>query len=360
MTEGITIIFSYNIWKRQHQIVIDQRVARQWSNGVQFVGERRKRGLSSTISGERGFRDNKMNRKVNRESKKMKESGKVVDSRSYKEALLGNIIGVNAQRPQEAEVELGHVAHEKEVVGNAAHVNVEVCKADQGCELVPGVSVNELEVMKSVSPLVMALNKKDKEWLNNCLIVLKFDEEEQIDIFWELKDTILKPWFSDIDTVANFMEAKKLLIKRLDVARILIGVKCLSVIPHFLHIKVEGAVVCLRIETSEFEDNHRWIDDENLNGCFECVEKEPTVDSKILDNELNSPRLENDFNAGLENGILADNEVSVAIRDDSKVRANSYNGLEDFPRLNPEIVHEAVASEKLFQVYVDAASVIGP
>ncbi|KAK8534639.1 hypothetical protein V6N12_057283 [Hibiscus sabdariffa] len=40
--------------------------------------------------------------------------------------------------------------------------------------------------------------------------VIRFKEDEHIPIFWDLKQSLLKPWFTNIDTVDNFMNKKKL------------------------------------------------------------------------------------------------------------------------------------------------------
>ncbi|KAK8564936.1 hypothetical protein V6N12_058513 [Hibiscus sabdariffa] len=40
--------------------------------------------------------------------------------------------------------------------------------------------------------------------------VIRFEEEEQIPTFWDLKELLLNSWFTDIDTVDNFMNKKKL------------------------------------------------------------------------------------------------------------------------------------------------------
>ncbi|KAL4342161.1 hypothetical protein GQ457_08G032390 [Hibiscus cannabinus] len=132
-------------------------------------------------------------------------------------------------------------------------------------------------------------------------VIICFEEVEQIEIFWDLRESVLKPWFSDIDTVDNFMIHNKLKVwvciegvplevwsesgfksitkhwgnfirldndtanrSRLDVARILVGVKCLSVIPPVCSIEHKGIIAFLRISTAEFDDDRCWIDGEKV------------------------------------------------------------------------------------------------
>ncbi|KAK8556645.1 hypothetical protein V6N12_003042 [Hibiscus sabdariffa] len=115
------------------------------------------------------------------------------------------------------------------------------------------------------------------------------------------RESMLKDWFCDIDSVENFMNEKKLRVwacieglplevwnesslvtiasqwgnvirldtdtaerNRLDIAKILLGVKGLSSIPPFLSIEVNGVSHFLRVSITEFEDDTCWI-----NGMFE-------------------------------------------------------------------------------------------
>ncbi|KAK8637240.1 hypothetical protein V6N13_064664 [Hibiscus sabdariffa] len=131
--------------------------------------------------------------------------------------------------------------------------------------------------------------------------IIQFEVVEQLEIFWDLKESMLKDWFCDIDSVENFMNEKKLRVwacieglplevwnesslvtiasqwgnvirldtdtaerNRLDIAKILLGVKGLSSIPPFLSIEVNGVSHFLRVSITEFEDDTCWI-----NGMFE-------------------------------------------------------------------------------------------
>ncbi|KAK8656827.1 hypothetical protein V6N13_098762 [Hibiscus sabdariffa] len=333
-----------------------------------------------------------------------KGSAKVVRGRSYKDVLVGNIAGIKEESSHVAKVELG----------NEDHTNV-----------------TGVEVLGDVRPLEFKIYKKEKEWLNSCLIgqivamydvdfvqqmllaegfkvsvsnwsgfyvVIKFEEEEQVDICWDLKDTVLKPWFTDIDTMENFMKGKKLCVwacieglplkawndtvlhvigsrwrdvikldpdtankKRLDVARVLVGVKCLSVVPPSLHIDVDSVACYLRIGVGEYEDDRWWIDDENLNECFEC----PFSDNQGQTGKANR-------RAGLETVkvIVKENATDVedvgVLRHDPNVFTKSH--------IRPVVSHKpnmersankvigmdcgrrAVSEEKLYEVQVDAIS----
>ncbi|KAK8579183.1 hypothetical protein V6N13_142400 [Hibiscus sabdariffa] len=84
---------------------------------------------------------------------------------------------------------------------------------------------------------------------------------------------------------------------RFDVARILIGVKCLSTIPPFLPIVLNGEKFCLKVSIAAFEDERCWIDNKKMNGFAEsspeslcdspgrsCMGKELYDDFKVLEN----------------------------------------------------------------------------
>ncbi|KAK9004251.1 hypothetical protein V6N11_002057 [Hibiscus sabdariffa] len=153
--------------------------------------------------------------------------------------------------------------------------------------------------------------------------VIRFEEEEQIPIFWDLKESLLKSWFTDIDTVDNFMNKKKLrvwvriegmplmawqesvfntigsrwgnvirieeeTVKRLrfDGARILLGVSCLSDVPPTAAISFEGEIFWLRISIAEFDDERCWIDQEQPNSPVGKLTRETTkaADCNVLGN----------------------------------------------------------------------------
>ncbi|KAL4386551.1 hypothetical protein GQ457_09G024140 [Hibiscus cannabinus] len=143
-------------------------------------------------------------------------------------------------------------------------------------------------------------------------VILRFEEIEQVEIFWDLKDSFLKTWFCDIDMIESFMKSKKLQVwvciegmpleawndsnfvsianlwgnvirldtdtiekRRLDVARVLVGISCLSIIPPFISIELKGNIHYLRISTAEFGDERCWIDGANVNSLPEGALKSP-------------------------------------------------------------------------------------
>ncbi|KAK8673032.1 hypothetical protein V6N13_111388 [Hibiscus sabdariffa] len=136
------------------------------------------------------------------------------DERSFKEALLSNL-----------EPKMPSVVKE----GNPEHKGLtKDANSNEGCYQTPIPIVNK---------------DADKAWLKNSLVghivamydadfiqqilrsegfkvsvscwygfyvILRFEEKEQVEIFWELKDSFLKTWFCDIDTIESFMKSKKL------------------------------------------------------------------------------------------------------------------------------------------------------
>ncbi|KAK8704654.1 hypothetical protein V6N13_048271 [Hibiscus sabdariffa] len=129
--------------------------------------------------------------------------------------------------------------------------------------------------------------------------ITRFKEEEQMTIFWDMKESLLDSWFADKDTIDNFMNMKKLriwdcfegipimvwqesvfkaIVSRrgnvirmdddtarkswFDVTRILVGLSCLSDILSKATIVVQGEKFHLKITTTEFKDERCWIDQE--------------------------------------------------------------------------------------------------
>ncbi|KAK8709743.1 hypothetical protein V6N13_060751 [Hibiscus sabdariffa] len=238
---------------------------------------------------------------------------KGVDECSYKDVLLGKTTSKGA----------GYVAKDPNVVPKLHEIGVGESPSDH---IVGLESQEKVEGASSFvpDPILIATDEKNDGWLRNCLIgqistmynvgfvqrmlhseglkvkvcywygfysVIRFEEEEQLEIFWDLKDTTIKPLFDDVDTVENFMESKKLLIwlcleglpleawyefvltriasrwgrvirydndtaekNRLDVGRILIGVNCLSIIPLFTPVELNGSHFIMKVSTVECED----------------------------------------------------------------------------------------------------------
>ncbi|KAK8662063.1 hypothetical protein V6N13_091651 [Hibiscus sabdariffa] len=104
-------------------------------------------------------------------------------------------------------------------------------------------SIRSLDELAGQRVVPIAVDDKEKSWMKQCLIgqivpmydadfvqqvlisegfkvsvstwsgfvvVIMFEEVEQVDIFWDLKDSFLRSWLVDIDHVENFMNARKL------------------------------------------------------------------------------------------------------------------------------------------------------
>ncbi|KAK8701743.1 hypothetical protein V6N13_020122 [Hibiscus sabdariffa] len=165
-------------------------------------------------------------------------------------------------------------------------------------------------------PKVDAL-REDVQDGTSFYAVIRFEEEEQIPIFWDLKESLLKSWFTDIDTVDNFMNKKKFRVwvriegmplmawieeetakkLRFDGARILLGVSCLSDVPLTAAISFEGESFWLRISIVEFEDESEKLQSEG--GFINNLEG---VSPRALPNERgDGPTLGETQEDGLDN-----------------------------------------------------------
>ncbi|KAL4383150.1 hypothetical protein GQ457_15G021490 [Hibiscus cannabinus] len=282
--------------------------------------------------------------------------GKRFDGRSFKDVLLSNV--------------------EK----NNLEVGIECAKSVSGL-----VKCRDRVVGCFDEPIPIVIKESEKDWLRNCLIVqisgmydsdfvqqilrsegfkvkvscwsglyavIRFEEEEQIDIFWDLKDS-LKPWISDIDFVVSFMASKKLKVwvcieglplvawsddvfrsignrwgefvrldvdtaerNRFDIAKILISVNCLSAIPPICSVELNGKLFHLKLSKAEFEDERCWIGNQKSDRHFDycspspcsspripSMGKELSDDIKILENEeLHLMSQKACAEAGLANG----------------------------------------------------------
>ncbi|KAK8483128.1 hypothetical protein V6N13_104339 [Hibiscus sabdariffa] len=111
-----------------------------------------------------------------------------VDGRSYKEVLLSNVVP-----PMEAEGVVGSLLVDDRKLRSK--------------DLSPDV----------VERVLLEIKEKDKEgfkvkvrgW-SSFYVIISFEEEEQIDIFWDMKELFIKPWLIDMETVDNFMKMRKL------------------------------------------------------------------------------------------------------------------------------------------------------
>ncbi|GMI82099.1 hypothetical protein HRI_001879200 [Hibiscus trionum] len=244
---------------------------------------------------------NDQNMAPSRNSSRKQFSSAVMAGRSFKDALLGE--GgrkgrVSSQWPKEAS-RCSQEWSDCPRVSGVIPIRVNISESEFGWlkSCLVG-QVNEMYDATFVDQVLRSegFNVNVCHWSGH-FVILKFVEEEQVSIFWDLKETMLKSWFRDIDTIDNFMNSKKLLIwvclegiplvgwhetvlssivnswgryirldedtkdkKRLDVARILVGVSCLSDIPPFVSVDFSGDVHRLRVSLSEYEDERVWID----------------------------------------------------------------------------------------------------
>ncbi|KAL4313034.1 hypothetical protein GQ457_01G003880 [Hibiscus cannabinus] len=150
-------------------------------------------------------------------------------------------------------------------------------------------------------------------------VIIQFEEEEQLPIFWDLKNSMLRDWFDDIDTVDHFSDNKKQKVWvnlenvplevwndvvfesivnrwgsvirieedtsnkiRLDCARILTGVRFRSDIPSSANIFVNGARYCIKVSIDEYEEERCWIDGD----------RQSDGRSEFQSDEINSCRFE--------------------------------------------------------------------
>ncbi|KAK8663775.1 hypothetical protein V6N13_083580 [Hibiscus sabdariffa] len=245
--------------------------------------------------------------KIDRKQRQLSRSGvmqkkdfsKVLDGRTYKEALLLNHStravtqdkSVSAQKAESEKKEITVVITEMEY------------------QWLGRCLVGRIKAMYDADLVQKALRSdgfrvKVCRWSGNFVLIC-FEEDEQLAIFWDLKETLLKEWFSDIDTIDNFMNKKKLQVwaciegiplaawhvsvieaigshwgnvirldsdtkerNRLDVARILLGVSCLSDIPAIATIVWQGEKVHLRVSTTELDEDRCWIDQEEPNSPY--------------------------------------------------------------------------------------------
>ncbi|KAK8572692.1 hypothetical protein V6N12_028739 [Hibiscus sabdariffa] len=111
---------------------------------------------------------------------------------SYKEALLNNF-------------------HAKSETTNPTRISTSHARED----------VSDKTVRSGADFISISVSKVELEWLKMCFVgqiksgfyaITRFKEEEQMTIFWDMKESLLDSWFADKDTIDNFMNMKKLRI----------------------------------------------------------------------------------------------------------------------------------------------------
>ncbi|KAK9021623.1 hypothetical protein V6N11_011603 [Hibiscus sabdariffa] len=217
-------------------------------------------------------------------------------------------------------------------------------------------------------------------------VIIQFEEEEQIQIFWDLKDSMLGLWFDDIDSVDHFIKNKKLKVwlilgnvplaawnesvfvalanrwgsfisveddtskrVRLDEARILVGVSQVSDIPQSTNIFINGEKFCIRVSVAAFEDHRCWIDalgtqanvdvmvenqgDGDESGKFEVLVSDTMVAGSHFPISVEKlPVTELGRGTQKANNLVENNlEVGLAQSGQSQVQIGDSEGLVDIP-----------------------------
>ncbi|KAK8990187.1 hypothetical protein V6N11_008702 [Hibiscus sabdariffa] len=237
-----------------------------------------------------------------------------VDGRSFKEVLVSNYFGHNDFSQEAVEDGAEQSKYDNIIVSEPiAEISINIKEKDK--QWLKKCLVGQIVAMYDASFVQQMLTLEGFKVKVSCwsgyYVIISFEEEEQIEIFWDLKESVLKPWLVDIDTVENFMIQKKLRVwvsleglpleawneaalmsigslwgnvirldtdtsekNRLDVAKILIGVKCPSAVPPLLKVTLNGEVSSVKVRTSEYEEERVWLDNEEPNSWHECPSEE--------------------------------------------------------------------------------------
>ncbi|KAK8564991.1 hypothetical protein V6N12_058567 [Hibiscus sabdariffa] len=249
-------------------------------------------------------------------------NGRLMDGFSIK-VFLEKRLSTQARKPKvdalREDVQDGTMWVEDRPESNTNIIQVNVFEYER--EWIKSFVVGQIKAMYDTELVQQALQADGFkitvcQWLG-FYAVIRFEEEEQIPIFWDLKESLLKSWFTDIDTVDNFMNKKKFRVwvriegmplmawieeetakkLRFDGARILLGVSCLSDVPLTAAISFEGESFWLRISIVEFEDESEKLQSEG--GFINNLEG---VSPRALPNERgDGPTLGETQEDGLDN-----------------------------------------------------------
>ncbi|GMI95276.1 hypothetical protein HRI_003196900 [Hibiscus trionum] len=236
------------------------------------------------------------------------------DGRSYKSVLMANI-----QPASSGSVQATPAVHPVSKNGQGTYgtpmavpdemdkiLTLELSPASKWLEL---CLVGQVKSMYDADCVQQALRadgfKVDICSWSGFYVIIRFEEVEQISIFWDLRSSLISTWFSDIDFLDNFKKEKKLKVwvcmeglplhlwddqvfqligrqigtvvkidketskkTKLDVARVLIAVGCLSEIHVSILVSAFGDTFRIRFSSSAFEDERCWIDGELMNSPF--------------------------------------------------------------------------------------------
>ncbi|KAK9042478.1 hypothetical protein V6N11_017548 [Hibiscus sabdariffa] len=282
---------------------------------------------------------------------------KGIDEQTYKEALMTNTGEGNGD---EVRVKIAKGSGNPSgdiVVGSVATEAVQIATTNKDQSRLKQCLVGQINPMydpKFVQQVLVAngFRVKVSSW-SGFYVVIQFEEVEQMDIFWDLKESVLKPWFEEIDTVERFMKEQKLKVwvslegipleawsestmfaigscwgrviqidsdtverKLLDKARLLLGVKCLPRIPPQISLVLKGVLYFLKVSCSTFEDEHCWIDGKRPNSDLENPPKEVEKghdlgDSFSSDQPIEEQLYEVHVEGGVESNTSSGHIVSI-------------------------------------------------
>ncbi|KAK8517252.1 hypothetical protein V6N12_032448 [Hibiscus sabdariffa] len=450
-------VFINNVSKRIHPTTLREAFSEYGKIHDVYIAfnNRKRRGLRSTFAFVRfsnvleamyaadlangrlmdGFRINTfLDRGAGKHSRSLKNSGvgaprvekverrevaldKGLDERTYKEALMfnrskGDVDGVSTKIVNDCGKPSGEVGVDPLV---SEVVQIGIVDKDQSwlkhCLVGHINSMYDPEFVQQVL-ISEGFSVKVSSW-SGFYVVVQFQEEEQMDIFWDLKESVLKPWFEEIDTVESFMREQKLKVwvsleglpleawsestllaigsrwgriiqidsdsverKRLDKARLLLGVKCLSRIPPQIAVMLNGELYFLKVSCAAFEDEHRWIDGSRPTSAMKISpggddgelrklwRGKETVE--ILENSENGDNSLTEFKTCGMGGTSAECVGLGAVgmsREEKHLEldiADGHSGLKEFPE-NLHKVGESFSTdqsneEQLYEVQVDGGA----
>ncbi|KAK8635442.1 hypothetical protein V6N13_004179 [Hibiscus sabdariffa] len=136
------------------------------------------------------------------------------DERSYKEVLLckkkENLVELTDKRHTKS---FFKVPDNKGREGNSSMMDVLVIK-DVHNGWLKNCLVGQVSAMYDHSFIQQVLQSEGFKVKVSCwsgvYSIIKFEEVEQLEIFWDLKDSLLNSWFCDIESVETFLQRKKL------------------------------------------------------------------------------------------------------------------------------------------------------
>ncbi|KAK8482298.1 hypothetical protein V6N11_084144 [Hibiscus sabdariffa] len=248
----------------------------------------------------------------------IKYNSKVVKGRSFKDALLGITI------PEET----GGMPPKKAYGEDP--IELQIAFSPSESEWLKNSFVGQVKGMYSVEIVQEELksegfNIKVCYW-SGFYVIIQCLEEEQVQIFWDLRQSLMDSWFDDIDTVDNFLAKKKLKIwinieglpmaawhatviesiaskwgivisidadtlerNKFDYAQVLLGVSSITDVPKDATVVLNGDKFFIRMSSSEFEDNRCWI---NGGSSVDSMDEEDSCRFEDLPREFNEVEAE--------------------------------------------------------------------